>query len=478
MVVYTSDSKGRFQRMTMNRLSALLLLVVILSACTPAAPTSAPVSPTATIMPTQTSLPTPTLIPTPVPGTLFVDPSVSLGPISPLIYGSNYGPWLAVSFPMLQTAYDSGITILRFPGGSWGDQNNVTPLQIDQIMLFAKELGAKVMISVRMVDGTPEQAAELVRYTNIEKNYGVEYWSIGNEPTLYEGVYKNKNETYDVHRFNQEWRAIAEAMKDVDPTIKLVGPEINQFSYDLSPGATTNFSELHESWLIEFLKANGDLVDVVSFHRYPFPATRVSGAPSMDKLRQSAQEWDRIIIHARELIHEYAGREIPIAVTEFNSAYDKSNGGETTPDSHFNAIWMAHVLGSMIKNGVFMANQWALTAKAGYGGLGLIGQDDVFPSYYAYQMYKKFGDELIYSSSDDPDLSIYAARRPDGALTVMIINFSHEEKTKDLRIGDQDQMRAETWLFDPIHRAENMGMLELSGQINVPPQSITLYILQ
>jgi hypothetical protein len=132
----------------------------------------------------------------------------------------------------------------------------------------------------------------------------------------------------------------------------------------------------------------------------------------------------------------------------------------------------------MIKNGVFMANQWAFTAKAGYGGLGLIAQDDVFPSYYAYQMYKKFGNELIYSSSDDPDLSVYAAKRPDGRLTVMIINLSLEEKTKALRVGDQTKIQAEAWLFDPAHRVENMGMSQISGQITVPPQSITLYILQ
>jgi glycosyl hydrolase family 39 (putative alpha-L-iduronidase) len=455
----------------------ILILILILSACSSAAPTLTSISPTATVVPTPTHLPTPTLIPTPIPDTLYVDPSVSLGSISPLIYGSNYGPWLTVSFPMLQAAYDSGVTILRFPGGSWGDQNDVKPLQIDQIMTFAKELGAQLMFSVRMVDGTPEKAAEMVRYTNLEKKYGVQFWSIGNEPTLYKGVYENRNETYDVNRFNQEWRAIAEAMKKVDPTIKLVGPEINQFSYDPTPGVTTNYSELHENWLIEFLKANGDLVDVVSVHRYPFPATRISGAPSMDEIRLDAQEWDKIFIHARELIHEHAGREIPIAVTEFNSAYDKSFGGETTPDSHYNAIWMANVLGSMIKNGVFMANQWALTAKAGYGGLGLIGQADVFPGYYTYQMYKKFGNELIYSSSHDPELPIYAARRSDGVLTVMLVNLSLQEKAAAIRIGDQAQVRAETWLFDPEHKAENMGVLEYSGEVTVPPQSLTLYII-
>ena len=457
----------------------LTLLSLILAGCgtTPLASTvTAPADPTA--IPTSTGLPTSTAMPSPVPDMLYVNPSVSLGPISPLIYGSNYGPWLTVSFDMLPEAYDSGITILRFPAGEWGDQNDVKTYQIDQFMDFAHKVGATAMFNVRLLDGTPEQAAEMVRFTNIERKYNVEYWAIGNEPTLYNGALKNRGETYDIDRFNKEWRAIAEAMKKVDPTIKLVGAEINQFSYDPSPGATTNFGERDQEWFVEFLKTNGDLVDVVSFHRYPFPRSRTSGPPTIDELRQNVQEWDQIIIHARELIHQYTGRDIPIAITEFNSAYDKSVGGEATPDSHFNAIWLADVLGRMIKNGVFMANEWALTAKGGFGGWGLIDQYDVYPAYYTYQLFRRFGTGLVYSSSDDPDVSIYAARRADGALTVMVVNLSLEEKTKTIRIEEQAQVHAETWLFDPDHKAENIGTLELSDSITLPAESVTLYIIQ
>ena len=453
-----------------------VLLIFFLSACAPSAPTAAPVIPT--VLPTPTTVPAPTSLPTPLPDTLFVDPSVSLGSISPLIYGSNYGPWLTVPFYNLQQAYDSGIKILRFPAGAWGDHNDVTHLQIDQFMDFANKMGATAIFHVRLLDGTPEQAAEMVRYTNLERKYNVQYWSIGNEPTLFDAEVKTRGQSYDIERFNQEWRTFAEAMRKVDPNIKLVGPEINQFSFDPTPGATTNFSQRDEDWLIQFLKANGDLVDVVSFHRYPFPKSRVSGPPTLDELRQNSQEWDKILLHAQELIRQYAGRDLPIAVTEFNSAYDKSVGGDATPDSHYNAIWMADVLGRMIKNHVLMANEWALTAKGGFGGLGLVGSVDMYPAYYAYQMYKQFGNELIYSSSDDPDLSVYAAKRKDGALTVMIINLSLQEKTKNLQISDRTQIQAETWLFDPDHKAENTGIMELSGQVTVPAQSITLYIMQ
>ena len=430
----------------MNR-TVIAIFIFLFSACNPVVPSSTPpptqrslATATQTTVAPTAALSTPTVIPSAIPDMLYINPSQSLGPISPLVYGSNYGPWLLVSVDMLPAAYDSGVTILRFPAGSWGDQNDVKTYQIDQFMDFAQKVGATAMFNVRLLDGTPEQAAEMVRYTNIEKKYNVQYWGIGNEPTLYNGVVKARGEIYDTVRFNREWRTLADAMKKVDPTIKLVGAEINQFSFDYAPGVTTNFSEWDETWFIDFLKANGDLVDIVSFHRYPFPRSRVSGSPSIDELRQNAKEWDKTIIHARELIHQYTGRDIPIAVTEFNSAYDKSVGGEATPDSHFNAIWLADVLGRMIKNGVFMANQWMLTSKGGQGGLGLVGNVDVYPSYHVYQMYKKFGNELVYSSSDDSDLSVYAARREDGSLTIVIINLALEEKTRAIRIEGQTQV--------------------------------------
>jgi hypothetical protein len=153
-------------------------------------------------------------------------------------------------------------------------------------------------------------------------------------------------------------------------------------------------------------------------------------------------------------------------------------GGDATPDSFYNAIWMADVLGRMIKNGVFMANEWGLTAKGGYGGLGLIGQTEPYPSYYTYQMYKKFGSELIYSSSDGDAVSIYAARRDDGALTIMVINLSLEEQIKVFRIAGQTSVNAEAWLLDPIHTVENMGGIEISSEVRLPPQSISLFIVK
>jgi len=137
-------------------LTLLISISLFLVGCR-AAPPSTPelATATATSLPTPTSFPTPTLIPTPVPDTLYVDAAKSLGTISPLVYGSNYGPWLVASFERLPQVYDSGVTILRFPAGAWGDHNNVTNIQIDQFVDFIHKVGAAGLINVRLLGGTP-----------------------------------------------------------------------------------------------------------------------------------------------------------------------------------------------------------------------------------------------------------------------------------------------------------------------------------
>lgn len=452
-----------------------VFLALILVACGPTqvAPTIVPATagPSSTpLPPSPTPYPSSTPFATPVPNTLFVDAGNSLGPISPYVYGSNYGPWVAVPYYMLDKAFDSHLTVLRWPGGNWGDSNDIQKLQLDTFVGLFKDKGIIPTISVRLLNGTPQAAAELVRYANIEKKYNIRYWSIGNEPNLYEAFIKKP---YDSARLNQEWRAIAIAMKAVDPTIQLLGPELSQFTsdphYNPKDHAGRDFME-------EFLKANGDMTDVVTIHRYPFP-TNTTGVPaSIDELRANSAEWDKTIPYLRNLIHQMTGRDIPIAVTEISSYWSPATKGPTTPDSFYNAIWYADVLGRMIKQNVFMVNMWLLTNTD--GGHGLISGRDLRPTYYVFQMYNHFGKDQVYASSGISNFSIYAARREDGTLTLMVINLSDTEQSVPLQLKGGTLAKAETWLFDATHKAEDIGTTDLTAAvIKLPAQSITLFEL-
>jgi hypothetical protein len=416
---------------------------------------------------------TPMVLPTPVPDILLVDPDMDLGPISPYVYGSNYGPWSGVPAGKLQETLDSKVTALRFPGGNWGDQNDIQTYHLDLFMNLCQQMSAMPTISVRLIDGSPEAAAQLVRYANIEKGYKVRYWSIGNEPDLYES---RPTVAYDTVRFNREWRAIAVAMKAVDPTILLMGPEL---SGTYTSHLETNPKDTSKrDWMTEFLKANGDLADIVTYHRYPFPLSNLADNVTIDQLRQDPPEWTRTVRYLRALIQATTGHDIPIAVTETNSDSSPVVQGEASPDSFYNAIWWADVLGRTIDENVFMVNQFMLTHASGQaGGWGMIAISGVRPTYFVYQMYSHFGVERVYAASGAANVSVYAAKREDGSLTIMVVNLADTEQRIPLQVKGKRISKAEVWLFDETHHAEDLGqqVFPAGGLLVLPGRSITLY---
>lgn len=440
--------------MLKNTAWLVLVIVLVMSGCA---------------APPPTPIPTATTAPTAVPGVLFVDPSQSRGPVSPYLMGSNHGPWIAIPVGMLDAAYASQVRAIRFPAGSWGDHNDVKTYQIDAFMDLVRQAGAMPTFSVRLLDGTPEKAGEMVRYTNKEKGYGVVYWSIGNEPTLFAGEVGVGN--YDTVRFNREWREIALAMKAVDPSIKLIGPEVHQYSV-LEGVRPKDVNGL--DWMDEFLKANGDMVDVVTFHRYPYGTN-----PSIEDLQQQSQEWDDTIQYLRARIHELTGRDIPIAITEVNTNYNKAVGGEATPDSYYNAVWLADLFGQAAREGVFMVNHWLLASDGSYGGWGIIARGEVRASYQVFQLYSRFGNEMIYANSGVPGVNIYAARRSDGALTLMVVNMLREPVNLPLVVNGRTPVKAELWQLTPDQNPDTAIEVSLpaDGMLSLPGQSVSLYIL-
>ena len=441
----------------------LVMLALLVSSCGPAAPaaTVAPAAPTA-----------PVATPTTTPNALSVDPAIALGPISPYLYGTNYGPMHAVTLEMMPLVEQAGFSVLRFPGGAWTDGVDIKNFQIDQFMAFCEQVGAIPTISVRLLDGKPETAAELVRYTNITKKYGVVYWSIGNEPSIYTQL-KQANYDYTTENLNRDWRPIAEAMKAVDPTIKLIGPEIHQWndSYETTPKDSAG-----RDWMTEFLKVNGDLLDVVSVHRYPMYSP--NNPVTAQSLRENTRRWVREIEYLRSLTTEILGRELPIAYTEVNSDPTSSILQEASPDSFYNAIWYADVLGQMMNSDVFMVNQWVLSQRS--TGLGLFNGNNIRPTFHVFPLYKNFGSEQVHAASGVADVDIFAAKRDDGALTLMVINLSDIEQRLPLQVAGMELAEAEVWLLDINHNAENLGMqaFAMDGIVTLPAQSATLYIIK
>lgn len=371
---------------------------------------------------------------------------------------------------MLDTIPSLGLKVVRFPGGEWGDLNTITKTQIDTLVAFARQWGAEPMVNVRLPNSTPADAVELLRYANIEKGYNIRFWAIGNEPNLYAGRTEMRLPGYAAEQFATDWRFFAQAMKATDPSITLVGPEISQFV----PNPTAEYGQEFKDWLVTFLKVNGDLVDIVSVHRYPYPQSFMSGPPSKADLRANSAEWDILIPSLHKIVREHTGRDLPVAVTEFNSSWAANAGGEGTMDSHFNGVWFTDVMGRMIKHDTFMLQQFAIS-----GNFGLMGRSELNSTGLAYVMFSRFGNQRIYASSDQQYVTVYAAKRPDGALTIMVINLNSEPKSVNLQIENFNGGQAEVWKLDLQYRAEQVTAQQLTAinTLSLSPESVTLFIL-
>lgn len=408
---------------------------------------------------------------TAVPGSLTVNSSIPLGAINPLVYGTNYGPWTAVPAKMLDAYQTSGLTFLRFPGGNWGDTNTIQTNEVDWLMFLADMINAEVSISVNLLEGTPEQALELMAYVLDEKAYPIQYWSIGNEPNLF--APNRGHHEWNTAYYTEKWREFALVMKEAYPDIILIGPDVSQYTAvdDDNPK-----DDQGRDWMREFLRANGDLVDMIAIHRYPFPQSRVNPNPSIEDLRANSQEWDHIIPHLRQVIQEETGRDLPVAVMEVNSNWSGTSGGEATPDSFYNAIWWADSLGRIIQQDVDIVAHFAIAHEKGWG---LFTNTSARPSYYVYQLYQQFGEEKVYSDSGIEGVSIFAATREDGALTLIIVNLNPETIAAPLQLAGSFSGEAEVWRFDAAHNAEQLDTLSIktNDELSLPGQSVTLLIL-
>jgi len=418
--------------------------------------------------------------------TLTVSAGESLGTISPYVYGSNMNLYSIIPLALMEEAQALGLRYMRFGGGDTDIQdlrNNI----IDLFVIQTRAMGAEPALSVRLLGGTPEKAADIVRYTNITKDYNIKYWSIGNEPNLF--VALMDVDTYTTQDLNTQWRAIAEAMLEVDPTLIFVGPDITQYvvtryedgEIEYLPGnlGGSALDAQGNDWLQDFLRANGDLLGYVAVHRYPYPGLGAASGANTESLRDINDEWDIAIPNLREIIRDTTGRDIPIAVTEINSNSANSVGSVATLDSFYNALWLGDVLGRLIRNQVEIVAYWDVQGGSNRGW-GLLGSYEVRPTAYTYYMYRHFGTELLAAESTTPDVTIYAAKRDDGALTLMVINLGPDEAASTLNLaGFTPANDAEVWRFD----AEN-NVVQIDSQavtdgrsITVPGQSMTVYII-
>lgn len=221
----------------------------------------------------------------------------------------------------------AGVRQLRYPGGSgadeyhwkthtYGDGKGWIPsnTDFDHFMATAKKVGAQPILTANYGSGTPQEAADWVKYSNVDKGYGVKYWEIGNE-VYGNGHYGNgKGWETDHHadkspkEYGKNLVAYSKVMKAVDPKVK-IGAVLTTPGFwpdaEKAPGDTAD-------WNNTVLSIAGGSIDFVIVHWYP-------GGKTTADLLNTPSRIAGVRSSLRSLIAKYTGSRaasVEIAVTE------------------------------------------------------------------------------------------------------------------------------------------------------------------
>ncbi|MBI9020638.1 MAG: hypothetical protein JEZ10_05225 [Verrucomicrobia bacterium] len=334
--------------------------------------------------------------------------------------------------------------------GSW---------HVKQLHDFVEAFGAKAIVTVNVGTGTPELAAEWVRWANKKNDYNVRYWELGNE---LEGRWELGHILPDGSEitgeiYAQRFLAFANAMKAVDPTIKVGGP------------ASSND---RGAFIKELLRDAGDSVDFISFHTYPVKNRQKSEKEFFDEIFRLEPALDQI----NRWIAQYQPErkdKIEVGITEWNS---KVVEDRDTADL-MNGLWCSIWIGEMFRNGVSFANQWDMMTATETGGHGLFyfeqfnfeqsgvpqkEMDRQFQSfdppcipkgqYWALWLWSRFmGDEMVASSLSNTENLYTAVTRSAEGLQVLLVNTSRDS-TAPVRLNSTEPLERTAAAVQLSHR--------------------------
>ena len=315
-------------------------------------------------------------------------------------------------------------SVIRLPGGlssdeyHWKEANEKKNQGIttDEFLDFCDKTGCKPMITVNFGTGTPQEAAEWVKYVNIVKKKNVKLWEVGNE--LYGSWHKNHCSAQEYGKRAAEFII---AMKKVDPSILV-----------------TVVWELEGQWNKTVFDFTKGLADGVNVHNYP----QESGEENDIALLSSPQTLDNIIASVKKQLLDYGhqNKNYQIWLTEWNSV-DFNPGPQSL--GIVNALFVADYLGMMAKHNIENANYWNIHNNIfdQGGDYGYLSRSDApegpnvpRPSYWAFKLSSEsLRGKLVDCYSSDKNVTSYTNIHPDGSKSILLIN-KYPQTTADMTI--------------------------------------------
>jgi hypothetical protein len=295
--------------------------------------------------------------------------------------------------------------------------------------------GLAMLYAVPFYYSSPANAVAEVRYLKA-RGYPMDRVELGEEV---DGQYALPED------YGALYIQFARAIHRVYPDLKLGGPIFQGVNADIKvwPDASGDDSWLHR--FLKYLRAHhaAHELNFMSFEHYPFKGCDQGAVLRMDLLREPSL--------VRQVIAAWRAdglpQNVPMYITESNFA----NDGGPVPKQVAGALWMADWIGTALSAGVAGINYYQYEAEplgrkrecGKYGNYGMFIANENYDilaragQYYGAQMLTRYwmmpGDrvhELFPVTTDQrsphPGLSAYAAKRPDGDWSILIVNKDAE----------------------------------------------------
>jgi alpha-N-arabinofuranosidase len=338
----------------------------------------------------------------------------------------------------VEFARQVGMGMLRYPGGclvhnfDWKaavgppEQRPNFTFGVSEFIAYCRAVGAEPLMMVSAYVGGPQDAADLVEYLNAPATadhpwaqkraawghpepYGVVYFEMGNE---------SDHGNHDVKPFRKHtaesyagwFNECSRRMRAVDPHIKMGA----LLATTMDPGS---------AWNPVVLDRVKDTADFIIVHTYPvgvwgdevaamYPADRL-----MRACMAAGDQMAALLADYRDVIRRHAGRDIPLAVTEYNGMFVQER---PVPYrfAYGPALFSADYVRVMLRPeaNVLMANYWHFVN--GYWGMlrgpQVPGEGPAtwrkMPAFHLYRLWgQHFGEELVDVEVAGPRLGFKGA---------------------------------------------------------------------
>jgi hypothetical protein len=352
-----------------------------------------------------------------------------------------------VSFSAFQKAAFSsaGLGMLRYPGGEPGEWTdllftgmcmgggaaNYGAPAYTSLWSFAQSAGIGALLlqtnPTTQFCGTGNQDASGTHAAALAtdaQSHGVHaVYEVGNEPEISSYFMSNGGQAAYIQKFIEHASAIHAAV----PGSEVYGPVL------CGLGGNCSFPTTWDSgWLGAFLAETGDkatgsgkgTVDGVSFHVYWHPEWGYSdlGQAQIDKYGFGVYWTQTMMPYLAALVAQYDSRNLPVVISEISVGNGVSMD-TAQAQNMFSVLETLDTVAAFAESGV-RSFQWFDANQEGGKDYWMVTTSAPRPLFYAFAAWSQMGrDMLPVDENVNPhDVAVYASRRADGSLAVLLLN--------------------------------------------------------